>query len=135
MDHVDLQEIRKVLHNHEEQIQCNRTSLFSATAKVHNNEHWDISQFTSIMGTLVQHKQHIATLEAKCGILRNMFIKISKGTQSRTSNQRMSYNSTYGELKEEDGVHHLVEDMEIRQQGSIPSNFGLEEAIDHQAFH
>jgi hypothetical protein len=83
MDYRELQEVRRVLQNHEEKIQCNRTSLFSVTTKVHDNEHQAISQFATIMGTLVQQKQQIATLEAKCSMLRNMVLNLSKEAQSR----------------------------------------------------
>jgi hypothetical protein len=46
----------------------------------------------------------------------------------------MSVNSSQGELKEEDTVHQLVEDMEIRNQDFVPSNVGLEEATNGHIF-
>lgn len=111
MDYMELQEIRRVLRNHEESIQCNRISLFSVSTTVHENEHQAISQFASILGTLVQQKQPIATLEAECSMLQNMVVNLSKGTQSGPSNQRMSINLAQEDFKEEDAIHQLIEDM------------------------
>jgi hypothetical protein len=37
MDYREAQEFRRVLQIHEESIQCNRSSLFSVTSKVHEN--------------------------------------------------------------------------------------------------
>jgi hypothetical protein len=44
------------------------------------NEYQSISQIASFMSTLIEQKQQIATLEAKCSMLRNMVVKLSKGT-------------------------------------------------------
>jgi hypothetical protein len=41
----------------------------------------------------------------------------------------MSMNSTQWELKAEDIVHQLVEDMEILKHDFVPPNIGMEEAI------
>jgi hypothetical protein len=65
----------------------NKTSIFSVTSKVHDNEQQSISEFSSIMGTLVQQKQQIAILEAKCSMLRNMVVNLRKHAQSGASNR------------------------------------------------
>lgn len=87
------------------------------------------------MGTLDHQKQQIVVLEAECNLLRNMVLNLSKGAQSGASNQRMSVNSAPRELKEEDNVHQLAEDIEIVKQDYVPSNVGLEEAVSHHVFH
>lgn len=86
------------------------------------------------MGTLVQQSQQIVVLEAEYNLLRNMVLNLSKGDQSGVSNQRLSVNSTQGELMEEETVHQLAEDMEIVKQDSAPLNAGLEEAASRHAF-
>jgi hypothetical protein len=72
-----------VLRNHEESIQANRTSIFTATTKIHENEQQVVTQVATIMGTLVQQKCQMAVLEAECNMLWNMVINMSKGDQSR----------------------------------------------------
>jgi hypothetical protein len=79
MDYLELQEIRRILKNHEETIQCNMTSIFSITTKVHENEHWVIYEIATIMGTLVQQKHQIVVLEAVCNMLRNMVLNLPVG--------------------------------------------------------
>ena len=56
MDYIELQEMRRVLRAHEEVILGNRTSIFTVTSKVHDNEQQIVSQIASIMSTLVQLK-------------------------------------------------------------------------------
>jgi hypothetical protein len=56
MDYIELQEMRRVLRAHEEVILDNRTSIFTVTSKVHDNEQQIVSQIASIMSTLVQLK-------------------------------------------------------------------------------
>jgi hypothetical protein len=53
MDHKEAQEIHRALCRHEDLIQCNRSSLFLVTSKVHKNEHLCTSQNATIMGVLV----------------------------------------------------------------------------------
>jgi hypothetical protein len=60
MDYRELKEIRRVLRNHEEAIQANRTSIFTATTKIHENEQQVVTQVATIMGTLVQQKHQMA---------------------------------------------------------------------------
>lgn len=38
------------------------------------------------------------------------------------------------ELKEEDTVHQMLEDMDLEKQNSLPSNHGQEEAISRHVF-
>jgi hypothetical protein len=94
-------------------IQGNRSLIFIATTKVHENEQQTISQITSIMGTLVQLKQEIENIEAECVMLRNLVVHLRKDAYSRASNQRVLVNYGQEALKEEDIVHRLFEDMEI----------------------
>jgi hypothetical protein len=58
-----------------------------------------------------------------------MVINLSKGAQCGISNQRMLISSSHGDLREEDTVHQLAEDVEMGQQGSVPSNVGLDEVV------
>jgi hypothetical protein len=44
MDYREAQEFRRVLQRHEESIQCNKSSIFWVTSKVHENEHQCTSQ-------------------------------------------------------------------------------------------
>jgi hypothetical protein len=97
-------------------IQSNKTSIFFITSKVHDSEQQLISQIASIMSTLVQLKHQISTLEVECNMIRNLVVNLCKDAQSGASNQRLSINSGHGELKEEDIVHQLIEDMEIGDQ-------------------
>jgi hypothetical protein len=45
------------------------------------------------MGTLVQQKQQISTLEVECNLLRNMVVNLCKDAQLGASNQKMLVNS------------------------------------------
>jgi hypothetical protein len=47
----------------------------------------------------------------------------------------MLVNLANGEVKEEDIVHYLVGYMEIRLQGWVLSNVGLDEDIIQHVFH
>lgn len=68
-------------------------------------------------------------------MLRNLVLNLSKGSQSAASNYRMSTNSVHTELKEDDTVHQMLEDMDIGNQESHPTNLGLEEADSYHVFH
>jgi hypothetical protein len=70
MENRDIIEFRRTLKRHEEYIQSNKTSLFSVTTKMHENEHHCVSQHATIMNLLVQQRQRIDILEAKCSMLR-----------------------------------------------------------------
>jgi hypothetical protein len=108
MDYKEAQEFCRVLQRHEESISSNKTSIFSMTTKVHENEHQCISHNAMVMNTLVQQKQQIDVLEVECSMLRNMVYNLSKGSHSTTSNLKMSMNSVQKGLKEEDGIHQMM---------------------------
>lgn len=59
MDFKDVHEIQRTLLRHEESIQCNISSLFSVTSKVHENEYQCTTQNATIMNLLVQQRQNI----------------------------------------------------------------------------
>jgi hypothetical protein len=101
MDYKDQQDLRRILRTDEEMIQGNRSSIFTVTEKVHENEQRAISQIASIMGTLLQLKQKIANLEAECVMLRNLVVLLSKDAYLGASNQRALVKFGQGALKEE----------------------------------
>lgn len=133
MDNKEAQEFCRALHRHGGFINNNRTSIFSVTTKVHENEHQCISQNALVMDTLVQWKRQV--LEAECSMLRNMVCNLGKGSHSVASNYRMSVNSTQEDLKEEDAVHQMMKDMDLGNQESHPTNIGQDEAINKHVFH
>jgi hypothetical protein len=47
----------------------------------------------------------------------------------------MLMNSAQVEFKEEEKVHQLIENMDIGNLDSLPSNIGLEEANSQHVFH
>jgi hypothetical protein len=59
----------RVLRNNEESIQANKTSIFTKTTKIHENEQYVVTQVTKIMGTLVQKKHQMEVLEVECNML------------------------------------------------------------------
>ena len=59
MDFRELQEIERVLINHEEHIHCNRSSFFIVTSKLHEIECWFMSHIAEIMGSIVELKQQL----------------------------------------------------------------------------
>jgi hypothetical protein len=135
MDYREIQEMHRVLCRHEDFINSNRTSIFSVTTKVHENEHQCISQNAVIMDTLVQQKRQIQVLEVECSMLRNMVCNLSKGSHSAASNYRMSVNLTPDDLKEEETIHQMIEDMDLGNQESHPTNIGQDEALSKHVFH
>jgi hypothetical protein len=66
--------------------------------------------------------------------VKKLDFHLSKNAYSGASTQRVSSNSWQGELKEEDIVHHLFEDIDIEEQESMPTNHGMEEATNHHIF-
>jgi len=95
MDYKDIQEVQRTLQRHKESIQCNGTSLFSVTSKVHKNKHQCATQNVTIINHLVQQRQKLDVLEAKCSMLKNLVINLNKDSHSTTSNHRMSINSAH----------------------------------------
>lgn len=81
------------------------------------------------MNTLDQQKQQIQVLEAECSILRNTVYNLSKGSHLVASNYRMLVNSAQENLKKEDTVHQMMEDMDLGNQDSQPTNIGQDEAM------
>lgn len=81
------------------------------------------------MNTLDQQKQQIQVLEAECSILRNTVNNLSKGSHLVASNYRMLVNSAQEDLKKEDTVHQMMEDMDLGNQDSQPTNIGQDEAM------
>jgi hypothetical protein len=67
---------------------------------------------------MFQHKHKIDVFEAKCSMLRNMVHNLSKGSHSISSNHIMSVDSVQEDLKEEDSVHQMMEDMDLDNQES-----------------
>jgi hypothetical protein len=47
----------------------------------------------------------------------------------------MSINSTHADLKEEEIVHQLKDDMDIGQHNSPPSTVGQDKALNYPVFH
>jgi hypothetical protein len=86
------------------------------------------------MNTLVRQKQKIDVLEVECNMLRNMVINLTKDSHSVASNHKMSTNSIQVDLKEEHTVHHMMEDMDLGNHNSLPTNLGQEEANSHHVF-
>jgi hypothetical protein len=109
--------------------------MLSVTSEVHENKHICTSQNATIMGVLVQQKQKISTLKAECNMLWNMVINISKDMHSTASDKKTSVNSAHADLKEEETVCQLKDEMDTRLQNSPPSNAGQEEAFSHHVFH
>jgi len=67
-------------------------------------------------------------------MLRNMFLKLSKGSQSTASNHNMLAYSNQVEFEEEYIVHQMIKDTNIRNRDSFPSNIVIEEANNHGFF-
>jgi hypothetical protein len=109
-------------------------SKFSLTTKVHENEHQCISTNAVVMDTLVQQKRQIQILEAECSMLRNMVCNLNKGFHLATSNYRISMNSAPDDPKEEETVHQMIEDMDLGNQESHPTNIGQDEALKNMFF-
>jgi hypothetical protein len=133
--HREIQEMHRVLCRHEDFINSNRMSIFLVTTKVHENEHQCISQNAVIMETLLQQKRQIQVLEAECSMLRNMVCNLNKGSQSVASNFRMSMNYVPDEPKEEETIHQMLEDMDLGNQESQPTNIGQDEAHNKHVFY
>jgi hypothetical protein len=47
----------------------------------------------------------------------------------------MLTNSIQANFKEEDTIHQMMEDMDLGNHDSHPSNIGQEEANNHHVFH
>lgn len=62
----DIPELCRVLQQHENITNGNRTAIFSVTSKVHVLEHQQVSQNAIIMDTLAQKKREIQALEEEC---------------------------------------------------------------------
>lgn len=103
------------------------------TSKVHENEHQCTTQNAIILSILVQQKQKIDVLEAECNRLSNMTINLIKDSQSVASNHRMLTTSVQVDLKE-DTVHQMMEDMDLGNYDSLPTNLGQEESNSHHIF-
>lgn len=67
-------------------------------------------------------------------MLRNMVCNLSKGSHAAASNYRMSVNSSLDDLKEEKTVHQMIEDMDLGNQESHPTNIGQDEALNKHVF-
>jgi hypothetical protein len=87
------------------------------------------------MATLLQQKRQIQVLEAKCSMLRNMVCNLNKSSQSAACNFRMSVKSVPDEPKEEETVHQMLEDMDMGNQGSQPTNIGQDEVHSKDVFY
>lgn len=87
------------------------------------------------MATLLQQKRQIQVLKAKCSMLRNMVCNLNKSSQSAASNFRMSVKSVPDEPKEEETVHQMLEDMDMGNQGSQPTNIGQDEVRSKDVFY
>lgn len=55
----------------------------SETTNIHENKQWTVTQVAKIMGTLVQHKCQMVSLEVECNMLQTMMINMSKGYHLR----------------------------------------------------
>lgn len=102
---------------------------------MHDYEQQSISQIAAIMSILVQVKHQLVILEAECNMIKNLMENLHKDAQSGASNQGLSVNPGQGEQKEEDTVQQFIEDMEIGDKESVPTNIGLEEATSCHIFH
>ena len=87
------------------------------------------------MNTLAQQKQQIDTLEAKCNMLKNFVLNLSKSSHLVALNYRMSTQCFHLEFKENNMIHLLHANMDIGNQESHPTNLGLEDANCGHAFH
>lgn len=59
---------------------------------------------------------------------------LSKDSHLTTSNHLMSINSVLANLKGEETVHQIKDNMDIEQENSLPSIIGQEEANNHHVF-
>jgi hypothetical protein len=64
----------------------------------------------------------------ECKMLRNLVLNLSKISQFVASNLKMSTNFVDREAKEEDIVHYKLEDTNIGDHESNPTNQGIKEA-------
>jgi hypothetical protein len=78
MDYQELREMRRTLRNHEEFIHANRSLIYTANRKIHENEQNVMSQVAMTMATHVQQKHQMVILEAKCNMLQNLVMNMSK---------------------------------------------------------
>jgi hypothetical protein len=67
-------------------------------------------------------------------MLRKLVINLSKEPHFRVSNHRMSINYVKTYYKEEETIHQLKDDMDIKQNNSLAFNVGQEEANIHRVF-
>jgi hypothetical protein len=67
-------------------------------------------------------------------MLRNMVINLSKDSHLATSNHIISTNSVQADLKEEDTMHKMLEDMDLKNQNSLSTHHGKEEANSFHVF-
>ena len=119
---------------HEESFQGKKSSILIATRRIQKQDHQVTSQIATIMGTLIQPKRQISMLEAKCTMLHNMVINLSKGEQSGESNQVQSINSNCGPLGEDEIVLQLPDNVEIVKVDSNSTKATQDEATSQHAF-
>jgi hypothetical protein len=68
-------------------------------------------------------------------MLRNLVLNLSKWSQWAASDHMMSINYDNLEFKEDDTIQQMLEDMDLVNQESLPTNLGLKEANNHHVFH
>lgn len=68
-------------------------------------------------------------------MLRNMVCNLNKGSQSTASNFRMSVKFVPDKPKKEETVHQMLEDMDLDNQDSQPTNIGQDEVCSKRVFY
>lgn len=87
------------------------------------------------MSLSVHQKQRIDILKEECNMLWNVALNLWKDTLSTASNNRVSDNSAWADLREDETIDQLKEQTDIEQQNSPPSNISQEEATNNLVFH
>jgi hypothetical protein len=64
-------------------------------------------------GSLYSLEEKNQYIEVECNMLRNMVVNLNKDMHSTTSTKKKIVNSSHANLKEEEIVHQLKDEMDI----------------------
>jgi hypothetical protein len=68
-------------------------------------------------------------------MLMNMVYNLSKGSHLAASIYKMLVIFSLDDLKEEEAIHQMIEDMDLDDHESHPTNINQDEALGKHVFH
>lgn len=95
--------------------------IFTATRKIHARKENHSSEMAVVMGTLLQQKRKIESLEAECQALHHQVANLTISPQPASSNYQMSIGSEEDENKEENSVLQMPGEVDEMYQDLQPS--------------